>query len=117
MVPFFRMMNWTTMYEDYARRQQILKLQDTLFPFTTRQFDDRATRLLGRTLSPGFLLHVSREHAFQDTIDQLRGRERRILLKRLKVRLGAEIGDDQGGVTYEFFRVVLQDALRSEFGE
>lgn len=43
-----------------------------------------------------------------------------MLLKPLKVKMGhkeGEVGLDHGGVTYEFFRVVLSEAFRPENGE
>ena len=41
------------------------------------------------------------------------------MLKPLKVKIGreeGEIGLDHGGVTYEFFRIVLSEAFKPEHG-
>jgi len=64
-------------------------------------------------------LDVSRENPLKDTLDQLWGQEKRMLLKPLKVKMGheeGEVGQDHGGVTYEFFRVVLGEAFQPENG-
>lgn len=67
-----------------------------------------------------FVLQVSRKDALKETLDHLWGNEKRLLRKPLKIRLGddfGEIGIDQGGVTYEFFQIVLSQAFQPDTGE
>lgn len=71
------------------------------------------------TFDDYLVLDVSREHTLEETLNQLWGQERRMLLKPLKVKMGLEAGEvglDQGGVTYEFFRVVLSEAFKPGTG-
>jgi|TARA_R110002003_G_scaffold25_24_gene1332 hypothetical protein len=71
------------------------------------------------TLSEYLVLDISRDHPLQDALNQLWGLEKRMLLKPLKVNMGkheGEVGADHGGVTYEFFRVVLSQAFQPDHG-
>jgi hypothetical protein len=75
--------------------------------------------MLNVTLSEFLVLNVPREGALEQTLNQLWGLEERLLLKPLKVKMGlqgGEVGLDQGGVTYEFFRVVLSEAFKPDTG-
>ena len=72
------------------------------------------------TLNDYLVLDVSREQPLKDTLDQLWRQERKTLLKPLKVKLGqqeGEVGLDHGGVTYEFFRVVIGEAFAPDYGK
>jgi hypothetical protein len=65
-------------------------------------------------------LDISRVSPLKDTLDQLWGQEMRMLSKPLKVNIGmqeGEVGFDQGGVTYEFFRLVLGEAFKPDNGK
>jgi hypothetical protein len=72
------------------------------------------------TMTDYLTLNVSRRETLRDTFDQLWGVEKRTLLKPLKVTMGqveGEVGLDHGGVTYEFFRVVLREAFKPDHGK
>jgi hypothetical protein len=65
------------------------------------------------------VLDVRREHVLEDTLNQLWGKERRELLRPLKVQMGmdeGEQGQDQGGVSQEYFRVVFEKAFNPDTG-
>ncbi|KAF2453828.1 hypothetical protein BDY21DRAFT_424249, partial [Lineolata rhizophorae] len=69
---------------------------------------------LAKAFERYLVLDVRRDHALEDAFDQLWQRERRELLHPLKVRMGigeGEEGVDHGGVSFEFFRTVLAEAL------
>jgi hypothetical protein len=60
------------------------------------------------------VLKISRQSVLSDAFDQLWHRERRELLRPLRVRMGideGEIGHDLGGVQIEFFKLVCQEAF------
>lgn len=72
------------------------------------------------TLNDYLILDVTREQPLKDTLDQLWKQEKANLLKPLKVKLGqqeGEVGLDHGGVTYEFFRVILGEAFAPDYGK
>ena len=63
------------------------------------------------------VLEVRREHLLEDTFDQLWKKEKRELLRPLKVRMGMDRGEegvDHGGVSQEFFRLVFARAFGPE---
>ena len=81
--------------------------------------DDRRNRL-SKTLAKFFVLEVSRFNMTTDALNQIWRRERREMLKPLRVLLGAdegEQGEDHGGVQQEFFRVVMGEALNEAYGK
>ncbi|KAI5199560.1 hypothetical protein E4T39_06156 [Aureobasidium subglaciale] len=58
------------------------------------------------------VLKISRQSVLSDAFDQLWHRERRELLRPLRVRMGideGEIGHDLGGVQIEFFKLACQE--------
>jgi hypothetical protein len=66
------------------------------------------------------LLDIERQHVLESAFNQLWGRERRELLKPLKVVMRMDGKDeeaaDHGGVSQEFFRLVLAKAFDPEYG-
>lgn len=65
-------------------------------------------------------LEVSRADIWKNTTDTLWGQEKRLLMKPLKIIMGrerGELGQDGGGITSEFFRVVLKEVFQADFGE
>jgi hypothetical protein len=121
LVGYFRTINFTTMFENYARTEQLLQVQREFGSFyTNTQYWTRLRKMLKVSLSDYLVLDISRDGALQQTLDQLWGQQKRSLLKPLKVRMGSdegELGLDQGGVTFEFFRVVLDEAFNTDTGE
>lgn len=66
------------------------------------------------------VLEIRRGEVLADALNQLWRRERRELMRPLKVRMGMEEGEegvDHGGVQQEFFRVALSEALGSDYGK
>lgn len=81
-----------------------------------QEFSQRLSELAGRYL----VLDVRRDQILKDSFDQLWPLDRKRLLHPLKVRLGAEEGEegvDQGGVSLEYFRVALAEALNPDIGK
>jgi len=64
-------------------------------------------------------LSVGRNSMLHDAFNQLYGREKRELMLPLKVKIGSgegEEGQDQGGITHEFFQLVLAEAFEPDRG-
>lgn len=79
-------------------------------------FRQRISEMAGRYL----VLDVRRSHILEDTFNQLWGLNQKRLMHPLKVRLGSEEGEegvDQGGVSLEYFRVALSEALNPDNGK
>ncbi|KAK5030506.1 hypothetical protein LTS07_005290 [Exophiala sideris] len=65
------------------------------------------------------VLTIRRDNVLTDAINQIWRRQRRELMRPLRVRLGKEEGEegvDYGGVQQEFFRVVFAEAFKPEYG-
>ena len=91
------------------------------FPFITGP--SHHSYLISRlksALSRYLVLDLRRSNLLEDTFNQLWRRERRELTRPLKVRMGfgeGEEGLDHGGVSQEFFRLVLAEALVLDAGK
>jgi hypothetical protein len=119
LVAYFRTINFTEMFKHFERTERALQLQRRLDPFLREPYWWQIRNSLKTTFSDYLVLDVKRESALKDTLDQLWRAERRLLLKPLKVKMGmqeGEVGLDQGGVTSEFFRVVLNEAFKPDNG-
>ncbi|KAI5301680.1 hypothetical protein KEM55_001580, partial [Ascosphaera atra] len=68
---------------------------------------------------PFLLLVIRRNRVMDDALDQLWRREKRELMRPLKVIMGmneGEQGVDHGGVQQEFFRMVMAEAMNPDYG-
>ena len=121
LVGYFRTINFTTMFNNYARTDKLTQLQREFNPFYSKGYYwSRIRDLMKVSISDYLVLDVSRANTLQQTLDQLWRKEQRALLKPLKVKMGiegGELGLDQGGVTFEFFRVILDEAFNPSTGE
>ena len=120
LVRFFRTINLTNMVIQYEHSQHIQQMLRTLDVILRKPYLDMIKHHLRVTLNDYFVLDVSRKDPLKDTLDQLWKQEKKTLLKPLKVKLGqqeGEVGLDHGGVTYEFFRVLLGEAFAPHYGK
>jgi hypothetical protein len=65
------------------------------------------------------VISVRRDNVLTDALNQLWRRERRELMRPLKVQMGMDEGEeglDHGGVQQEFFRVLMAEALDPAYG-
>ncbi|KAM5466578.1 hypothetical protein MauCBS54593_005835 [Microsporum audouinii] len=121
LVVYFRAINHATMSKSFETAVITSKHVTAMaFSGTVSIDDDIALLARMRTALTTFLvISVRREHALVDALDQLWRRERRELLRPLKVRMGMDDGEegvDQGGVQQEFFRIAISEALDPAFG-
>ncbi|KAF2097826.1 hypothetical protein NA57DRAFT_76633 [Rhizodiscina lignyota] len=116
----FRAINYAKMLEAYRTSGTPLKVA-RIFDYGNVPLE-RVSYLRSRLAianSKTLLLDVRREHALEDAFNQLRGREKRELIKPLKVKVGEDEGEqgiDQGGVTQEFFHIVFQKVFEPDYG-
>lgn len=119
LVAYFRTINFSEMMKHYDHTMRTQQMQASLKMFLREPYWWVIKSRLKVTLSEYLVLDVSREDPLKDTLDQLWGQDKRMFLKPLKVKMGhseGEIGVDHGGITYEFFRVILSDAFEPQHG-
>ena len=70
-------------------------------------------------MTNNLVLEIRRDNILTDALNQLWRREKRELLRPLKVRMGMDEGEegvDLGGVQQEFFRIAIGEALNPDYG-
>lgn len=122
-VKYFRCINFSRMSRSYEEASSLRSRMDAIVDtgsLITNPHHKLVLQDLLQTASDKYLvLSVSREHILRDAFDELLRRERRELLRPLKVHLGEESGElgfDSGGVQQEFFRLVLGECLDPKYG-
>lgn len=119
LVHYFRAMNYSVMSKFYETALSHERHWKTIeVASTVAVSPDDAQRMHTATQSY-LLIVVRREDVLRDALDQLWKREKRELMRPLKVIMGmheGEEGVDHGGVQQEFFRVALIEALNPDFG-
>ncbi|KAH6685106.1 ubiquitin-protein ligase E3A [Plectosphaerella plurivora] len=123
LVSYFRSINFLRMsraYEESSSLQTRMKAIVTPGGLITDAHHRIVLQDLLKTASSKFLiLEISRKHVVRDAFDQLWRRQKRELLRPLKVHLGEDDGEegfDSGGVQQEFFRLAISECLNPDFG-
>ena len=119
LVSYFRTVNYANMYKQYEVAERTNHFRRQLNPFLNDKYWWTINQRMKVPLARYLVLDVSRTNALQDAFDQLWGLEKRQFLKPLKVKMGAdegEVGVDQGGVSLEFFRVILSEVFNPDNG-
>lgn len=117
----FRALNYARMfqsYEDSILASRLLAQLSFPDPLTSRG-EIRVQDKLGNLLKNYFVLEIRRESVLLDAIAQLWRREKRDLMKPLKVRMGMDEGEegvDHGGVQQEFFRLAVAEVMNPDYG-
>ena len=121
LVTYFRALNYTTMSKSYESAMTATRhVTQTAYSHTIPVYDD--VSLLARlktSMSTYLVISVRRDDVLTDALDQLWRREKRELMRPLKVQMGmheGEEGVDHGGVQQEFFRVALAEAMEPSYG-
>ena len=120
LVSYFRTVNYANMYKQYEVAERTNHFRRQLNPFLNDKYWWTINQRMKVPLAQYLVLDVSRTNALQDAFDQLWGLEKRQCLKPLKVKMGAdegEVGVDQGGVSLEFFRVILSEVFNPDNGK
>lgn len=120
LVTYFRAMNHATMSKSYetavTASQHVNKMA---FSNTIPLYEADILPRLTTSTKTHLVLVVRRDNILTDALNQLWRREKRELLRPLKVQMGmneGEEGVDHGGVQQEFFRVLFGQALSPEYG-
>ncbi len=121
LVTYFRAINFSQMMRAFETSLTHIRLMINFHMLDPSvRAEQQLTRRLKTTISIYLLVTVRREHLLADAFDQLWRRERRELLRPLKVIIGkaeGEQGQDLGGVQQEFFRIALNHALDPNYGD
>lgn len=127
LVGFFRAINFASMSKA-SRESKVNTLLRTRLDFSPNMMDSfgnaprgslRQSHRLSRFTNLHLVLDIRREYLLQDAFDQLWRRQKRELLRPMKVRLGqdySEEGSDHGGVQQEFVRIAVAEAMDPKYG-
>lgn len=98
----------------YNEADAVLHLRRRTMPQVNLQDVVYLDRRLRAAQDHYIVLKINRQSVLSDAFDQLWHRERRELLRPLRIRMGideGEIGHDLGGVQIEFFKLACQEAF------
>lgn len=119
LVTYFRALNFSIMSRAFETSVLTLKQAIKLAVLDPDDEDHNLMARLDTAVTTYLVLEVRRRHVLADAFDQLWRREKRELLRPLKVRMGlheGEEGVDHGGVQQEFFRLAIGEALNPDYG-
>ncbi|KAL8816294.1 MAG: hypothetical protein Q9223_004667 [Gallowayella weberi] len=120
-VSCFRAMNYTKMFKAYedtvvaTRLLAQMSFPDALSGRGEIRFEER----LADASKIYFVIDIRRQSLLVDALDQVWRREKRELMRPLKVRMGMDEGEegvDHGGVQQEFFRIAIAEAFNPDYG-
>lgn len=102
----------------YNEADAVLHLRRRTMPQVNLQDVVYLDRRLRAAQDHYIVLKINRQSVLSDAFDQLWHRERRELLRPLRIRMGideGEIGHDLGGVQIEFFKLACQEAFNPAY--
>ncbi|KAI9835868.1 MAG: hypothetical protein M1819_001766 [Sarea resinae] len=123
LVTYFRAINFSNMSKAFETSMTTGRLVAQMLHMAFRNdpfhSDHRLFDRMKTAMSTYLVLEVRRDTVLTDALNQLWRREKRELMRPLKVRMGMEEGEegvDHGGVQQEFFRLAISEALNPEYG-
>ncbi|PTU24408.1 hypothetical protein P175DRAFT_0449885 [Aspergillus ochraceoroseus IBT 24754] len=120
LVIYFRALNYSAMSKYYEAAMTTTRhVTQTAFGAIEIQDDVGLLARMKTSMSTYLVLIVRRDNILTDALNQLWRRERRELMRPLKVQMGMDEGEeglDHGGVQQEFFRVLMAEALDPSYG-
>lgn len=120
LVTYFRALDYSAMSRYYESAMTTTRhVTQTAFNAIRVNDDVGLLARMKTSMSAYLVLVVSRDNVLMDALNQLWRREKRELMRPLKVQMGMDEGEegvDHGGVQQEFFRVVMAEALDSSYG-
>jgi len=111
----FYICNYPFMF-DPAAKETILRTDQAYSQQQAQQTAVLQMFLSGQAAIPYLLLHVSRGNIVQETITQLQMASKEDLKKPLRVKFEGEEAEDAGGVTKEFFLLLIKEILNPDYG-
>ncbi|KAL8848007.1 MAG: hypothetical protein Q9221_006969 [Calogaya cf. arnoldii] len=120
-VSCFRAVNYTKMSKAHKDSVAASRSLDQMsFPdMLTVRSEIRRQEEQDRVTKGYFVIEIRRQSVLFDAFNQLWRRQKRELMKPLKVQMGmgeGEEGVDHGGVQQEFFRIAIAEALNPDCG-
>lgn len=121
LVTYFRAMNFATMSRSFETAL-ITSRHVSQFAYSDYIQIPSDVQLLTRmrpAMATYLVLNVRRSSVLTDAMNQLWRRQKRELMRPLKVRMGMDEGEegvDHGGVQQEFFRCLFAEALTPAYG-
>ncbi|RMJ28528.1 HECT domain protein [Aspergillus sp. HF37] len=120
LVVYFRALNYSAMSK-YFEDAMTTTRHITQTAFGAIQISDDVGFLarMKTSMTTYLVLVVRRDNVLTDALNQLWRREKRELMRPLKVQMGMDEGEegvDHGGVQQEFFRVLLAEVLDPSYG-
>ncbi|KAJ5669515.1 hypothetical protein N7462_010585 [Penicillium macrosclerotiorum] len=120
LVIYFRALNYSAMSKYYETAMTTTRhVTQTAFGSISILDDAALLTRMKKSMSTYFVLVVRRDNILTDALNQLWRREKRELMRPLKVQMGMDEGEeglDHGGVQQEFFRVLMMEALDTSYG-
>ncbi|MCJ1474205.1 hypothetical protein MMC13_002863 [Lambiella insularis] len=117
LVTYFRAVNYASMAKAYEIAWANFNLYQRMHHIA--RGDDRIQQRLKAATNNYLVLEIRRDNILSDALDQVWRRQRRELIRPLKVRMGMDEGEegvDHGGVQQEFFRLALGEVLNPDYG-
>ncbi|EYE95231.1 HECT domain protein [Aspergillus ruber CBS 135680] len=120
LVIYFRALNYSVMSKYYESAMTTTRhVTQTAFGAIHVNDDVSLLSRMKTSMSTYLVLVVRRDNVVTDALNQLWRREKRELMRPLKVQMGMDEGEeglDHGGVQQEFFRVLMAEALHPSYG-
>ena len=120
LVIYFRVMNYNAMNKYYETALMTTRhITQTAFGAIQIQDDIGLLNTMKTSMNTYLVLIVRRDNILTDALNQLWRREKREILRPLKVQMGMDEGEeglDHGGVQQEFFRIILAEILDPAYG-
>lgn len=120
LVIYFRALNYSAMSKYYEAAMTTTRhVTQTAFSNISIADDAGLLARMKISMSTYLVLVVRRDSVLTDALNQLWRREKRELMRPLKVQMGMDEGEeglDHGGVQQEFFRVLMGEALDPSYG-
>jgi hypothetical protein len=88
-----------------AKRQMERKLKEAMYSFLIQR----------KVVVPYLLIRVRRDHLMEDSLNQLTGKEYE-LKKKLRIEFLGEPGIDAGGLTKEWFLLLVREVFSVHYG-
>ncbi|KAH0566145.1 hypothetical protein GP486_000448 [Trichoglossum hirsutum] len=119
LVTYLRAINFSNMSRSFEASMTMLRLVTQMAFVDPLPDAGGLLPRLQKAVSHYLVLEVRRDNLLVDALNQLWRKERRELMRPLKVRMGMDEGEegvDHGGVQQEFFRIAMIEAFSSEYG-
>ncbi|KAJ5959672.1 uncharacterized protein N7479_006822 [Penicillium vulpinum] len=120
LVIYFRALNYSAMTKSYEAAMTTTRhVTQTAFGAIRISDDPRLLTRMKTSMSTYLVLVVRRDNILSDALSQLWRREKRELMRPLKVQMGMDEGEeglDHGGVQQEFFRLLMGQAFDPSYG-